>query len=80
MEQRTHSDVQIDESVNILEGSAFIQINTKLCVDIKFILWTVLVCRCIRTSRDEIENIELKKHLLISSSTLIKTHTQKYLM
>ena len=57
MEQRTHSDVQIDESVNILEGSAFIQISPKLCVDIEFLLWTVWVGRYMRTSRDNIENL-----------------------
>ena len=72
--------MQIDESVNILVGSVFIQINPKLCVGIEFILWTVLVGRCIRTSRDEIENLELKQYLRISTSTVIKTHNQKYLI
>ena len=51
VEQGTHSGVQIDESVNILVGSTFNQINLKLYVDIASLLSTVWVGRYIRISR-----------------------------
>ena len=68
--------MQIEKSYIITTGPTFIKMNPILYVGIELLIWYVSIGCSVCGVTYTTENLELKKHLLILPSTLIK-HVNK---